>query len=348
MSLKEKLDSLTIPSNALCDTLDDHRVRCRACAHNCTIPPGERGVCRLRFNDNGKLHVPHGYVANVAVDPVEKKPFYHFLPGEKAFSFGMLGCNFKCGFCQNWITSQTLKDEAAGTNTQNCSARELVSLAQSHGCRIVASTYNEPLITSEWAMDIFQLAKGCGMKTTYVSNGFASPQVLDYLDPWMDAMNVDLKCFTDENYQRLGGRLQPVLDTIRSLHERGKWLEIITLVVPGFNDSAEELEKIAKFIVAVDPEIPWHVSAYHADYKMSAGPRATPYGKIIETIKMGRACGLKHVYGGNLSGLGENANTHCANCGATLITRTGFTSHLPQLKNGRCTKCHTPVTGVWS
>lgn len=311
------------------------------------MTPGESGICRMRFNRDGRLYVPHGYIAGIAVDPIEKKPFYHVLPGEKAFSFGMLGCNFHCEFCQNWVTSQALRDAAAGGNVQTCTARDLVNLAQSHGCRIVSSTYNEPLITSEWAVDVFRLAKSCGMTTTYVSNGFASMQVLDFLDPWLDAMNVDLKCFTEDGYRRLGGRLQPVLDTIRSLHDRGKWIEIVTLIVPGFNDSDQELREIAEFVASVDPDIPWHVTAYHAAYKMSGGARSTAYGKIMDAIEFGRNLGLRHVYGGNFSKLGDNANTHCSKCGATLVSRSGWISDIVRLRDGKCPSCGQAVPGRW-
>jgi pyruvate formate lyase activating enzyme len=323
-------------------------VRCLACAHHCRISEDQRGLCNMRFNRDGNLFSPWGYVSGLANDPIEKKPFYHVLPGADALSFGMLGCNFRCSFCQNWRTSQTLRDpQATGARPQTCTAEELVRLARQHQSQAIASTYNEPLITAEWAREIFTLARQAGLLTCFVSNGFASPEALDYLCPVLDAMNVDLKCFTDEHYRELGGRLQPVLETIRSLHERGKWVEVVTLIVPGFNDGKKEIEDMAEFVASVSPDIPWHVTAFHADYQWTTGPDWTPPATVLKAVEAGHQAGLRYVYGGNLSGLGEAEHTRCPNCHALLLDRHGFLLRQNRLKNGCCPACQTPIPGIW-
>ena len=330
------------------ETPDETAVRCFACAHTCRIQDGASGICRLRFNRGGKLFVPHGYVSGVACDPIEKKPFYHFLAGKDALSYGMLGCNFHCPFCQNWTTSQVLRDPEAGAAPQRLTARDLVGLALRRGAPVISSTYNEPLITSEWSWEVFRLAKRNGLLTCYVSNGFASPRVLEYLDDCLDAMNVDLKCFTEKGYAKLGGRLQPVLDTIGALHEAGKWVEVITLVVPEFNDSDGELQDIAGFLASISPDIPWHVTAYHADYRMSGGVWRTPPELLQAATAIGRKAGIRYVYGGNVPGLGRDEDTCCHGCGRTLIERHGFTVRRNQLEDGHCPDCGTAIPGRWA
>ncbi len=322
-------------------------VQCLACPHGCRIRDGEEGICRMRANRGGRLRVPHGYVAGLACDPIEKKPFFHFCPGETALSFGMLGCNLRCPFCQNWSTSQTLKDPAAAAPVRACRAEDIVRQARRHGSRILASTYNEPLITSEWAVEIFRLARREHMLTTFVSNGFASPEALDYIAPWLDAMNVDLKCFTEKGYQWLGGRLAPVLETIRRLWARGVWVEVITLVVPEFNDSVKELGAAAEFLASVSSDLPWHVTAYHAAYKFEGGVPFTPAARLAEAVAVGRKAGLRHVYAGNLRGLGEGESTLCHQCGRRLVAREGFAVVENVLRGGRCPDCGVAVAGRW-
>ncbi len=345
----ERLDSLSKPGTLFRRMSEDGRgpIECLACAFHCRIRPGQRGVCRMRFNRGGDLLVPRGYVAGVACDPIEKKPFYHFLPGRDALSYGMLGCNFHCPFCQNWMSSQTVRDPAAVAMPEPCTAEQLVALAQRRGAPVISSTYNEPLITSEWSCEVFELAKKHGLLTCYVSNGFASPEVLEYLDPVLDAMNVDLKCFTEAGYRRLGGRLEPVLETIRELHRRGKWIEVITLLVPGFNDGPAEVRAIAEFIISVSPDIPWHVTAYHADYKMSDGPWRTPRSTLNAAVRIGRETGLRYVYGGNAPGLGRAEDTHCHTCDALLLERRGFRLIKDRLRGGSCPECGTSIPGIW-
>src|SRR6266699_2973249 len=252
----------------LYEKLDRNRVRCFACGHCCPIPEGQPGVCKVRYNQGGTLYVPWGYVGGVQCDPIEKKPFFHAYPGALAYSFGMLGCDLHCGYCQNWVTSQALRDPTAVSPPLSATPETLVADALRQGARVLVSTYNEPLITSEWAVSVFREAKAAGLTTGYVSNGNATPQVLEYLRPWVDLYKVDLKSFDDRHYRQLGGRIAPILDTIRRLHEMGFWVEIVTLLIPGFNDSPDELERLTGFLAGVSPDIPWHVTAFHADYKM--------------------------------------------------------------------------------
>ena len=263
-TLQETLQGLAEPGE-LYERLPDGKLLCYACGHRCKIGEGREGICRVRFNRGGVLYVPKNYVGALALDPVEKKPFFHAYPGAKALSFGMLGCDYNCVFCQNWVTSQVLRDPMAMAPPEEITPKEFVALAVRSGAKIVTSTYNEPLITSEWAVDVFKEARKAGLVTSYVSNGNGTPEVLDYIRPWVDLYKVDLKSFNDKHYRELGGVLDNVLRTIRSLHEKGFWLEIVTLLIPGFNDSDEELKATADFLVSVSPFIPWHVTAFHKD-----------------------------------------------------------------------------------
>ena len=224
---------------------------------------------KFATTEGGTLFVPWGYVGGVQCDPIEKKPFLHAYPGALAYSFGMLGCDLHCAYCQNWVTSQALRDPAAVARPMRVTPAQLVLDAIRQGGRIIVSTYNEPLITSEWAREVFKEARAAGLVTGFVSNGNGTPQVLEFLRPWVDLYKVDLKSFDDRHYRQLGGRLQPILDTIRQLHQMDFWLEIVTLVIPGFNDSDGELTRLAEFLAGVSRDIPWHVTAFHKDYKMT-------------------------------------------------------------------------------
>jgi len=332
----------------LYERLEGGRVRCFACGHRCLIPPGRDGICRVRFNEAGTLKVPFGYVAGLQLDPVEKKPFFHALPGARALSFGMLGCDYHCGYCQNWITSQALRDKSATAPSEPVTPAEIVNAAKRSGARIVTSTYNEPLITSEWAVEVFRHAKAEGLVCSYVSNGNGTEEVLEYIRPWVSLYKVDLKGFRDRPYRDLGGTLERVTWTIRALHEKGFWLEVVTLVVPGFNDSVEELRDIARFLVSVSPDIPWHVTAFHPDYRMEDRP-ATSVRALLRAAETGAAEGLRFVYAGNLPGAVRSwENTYCPGCRALLVERLGFRV----LKNrmdasGRCPDCRQVVPGRW-
>ncbi len=348
--LADLLDSMTVEGE-LYERLPEGAVRCYACGHRCLIRPGRRGICKVRFNEQGVLRVPWGYVAALQSDPIEKKPFYHFLPGSDALTFGMLGCDFHCTFCQNWISSQALRDpasEGAGAYLRRMRPRELVRYGLRMGARVVASSYNEPLITSEWARAVFEEASAAGLRCVYVSNGNATREVLEYLRPYLTGYKIDLKSMQDKQYRRLGGVLQHVLDTIRMAHEMGFWVEVVTLVVPGFNDSPDELMEAARFIASVSPDIPWHVTAFHKDYKMTA-PDNTSAEMLIRAAEIGQEAGLRYVYAGNLPGrVGPYENTYCPNCGETLIERFGYvilSYHITA--QGACPRCETSIAGVW-
>jgi pyruvate formate lyase activating enzyme len=350
-TVADVLDTLTRPGE-LYKALPQNEVRCYACGHRCLIRDGRRGVCKVRFNRAGKLYVPWGYVAGLQADPIEKKPFYHILPGSQALTFGMLGCDFHCEFCQNWVSSQTLRNPAsdeAVSYIRQVSPEQIVAYARRSGCSLVASSYNEPLITSEWAVAIFKLAKEAGMQCVYISNGNATPEVLDYLRPFLVGYKIDLKTMQDRQYRQCGGVLQNVLDTIRRAHELGLWVEVVTLVIPGFNDSSDELMEAGRFIASVSTDIPWHVTAFHPDYKMIE-PAPTPIRTLLRAAEIGEEAGLRHVYAGNIPGRVKNyEDTRCPKCQAVLVERTGYTIrgyHLTAL--GTCPKCRTPIAGVWT
>jgi pyruvate formate lyase activating enzyme len=337
----------TVAAPELVDQLENNAVRCYSCGHRCKILEGLSGICKVRYNEAGVLKVPRGYAAALQVDPIEKKPFFHAYPGALALSFGMLGCDYHCGYCQNWVTSQALRDPVAGARPTDVEPSDLVRLAQAHGARVITSTYNEPLITSEWAVEIFKEAKAAGLVCSYVSNGNGTERVLDYIAPYVDLYKVDLKGFSDAHYRDLGGTLQPVLDTIRGLKRRGIWLEVVTLIVPKFNDSDDELTKCAEFLASVDVDIPWHITAFHEDYKMT-GNGNTSSSTLLRAYEIGRRAGLRYVYPGNLPGaFGDLESTHCPNCDAVVIGRRGFRVTSCTLVDGKCPHCATAIPGVW-
>jgi pyruvate formate lyase activating enzyme len=346
-TLKEVLESQTVEGE-LYERLEKNRVRCFACGHRCVIFDGLDGICRVRFNRGGKLLVPHGYVGGLQLDPVEKKPFFHALPGALALSFGMLGCDFHCSYCQNWVTSQALRNPDAVAPPRSLTADQFVRTALARNARIVTSTYNEPLITSEWAVELFKEAKKAGLKTSYVSNGNGTPEVLAYIRPWVDLYKIDLKGFQDRNYRKLGGVLQNILDTIQNVYKMGFWMEIVTLVIPGFNDSSEELRDIARFLAGISRDIPWHVTAFHEDYKMT-GNGNTPVSTLLRAAEIGKAEGLHFVYAGNLPrSVGTWENTTCPGCNALLIERSGFRILRMNVTNGCCPECAREIPGVWN
>ncbi len=333
----------------LCQSLPDAAVRCVACGHRCLIREGRRGICRVRFNQGGRLLVPRGYVAALQCDPVEKKPFFHVLPGADALTFGMLGCDFHCGYCQNWLTSQSLRDERASTDATDITAEALVTLAERQDARLVVSSYNEPLITAEWAMEVFQPARARGFLTGFVSNGNATPEALDFIRPLTDCYKIDLKTMNDRHYRQLGGVLDHVLDAIGLVYERGIWLEVLTLVIPGFSDDPAELRAAARYIAGIDRNIPWHVTAFHEDYKFW-GMGNTTADVLIRACEIGAEEGLNFVYAGNLPGrVGRWEHTWCPACQALLVERLGY--HI--LRNrigtgGACPDCRARVPGIFA
>lgn len=329
-------------------TLDNNRVQCYACGHLCKISDGARGICQVRYNLGGKLYVPWGYVAALQCDPTEKKPFNHLHPGSDTLTFGMLGCDLHCSYCQNWNTSQALRDSEAGRPPETVAPETLVAMAIRNGAKCVASSYNEPLITSEWALSVFKLAKAAGLTCMYVSNGNATREVLEYLRPYTDGYKIDLKTMNDKNYRSLGAVLEHVLDGVRMVYELGFWLEIVTLVIPGFNDSDAELRDAAQFIKSISPDIPWHVTAFHQDYKMT-DPDNTDSQTLIRAAEIGYREGLHYVYAGNQPGqVGELEHTRCPNCQKTLIERFGYIVLDYQITpEGTCPACQHPIAGLW-
>jgi pyruvate formate lyase activating enzyme len=347
VALGELLSQLTV-EGTLYEKLPDNAVRCHACGHRCLIREGREGICHVRFNRGGRLYVPHGYVAALQVDPTEKKPFFHILPGSSTLTFGMLGCDLHCGYCQNWLTSQTLRDDEAGVAPQLVSPEQMVAIGKRYGAQLFGSSYNEPLITSEWAVDVFKAATRAGFRCVYISNGNATPEVLDYLQPYLTGYKIDLKSMNDKHYRQLGTTLNNVLDGIKMVQARDIWTEIVTLVVPGFNDSNEELWDAARFIASISPDIPWHVTAFHKDYRM-LDPDNTTADDLIRAAEIGLEAGLHYVYAGNLPGRTRSyENTYCPTCNELLVERVGYRIRHNQLAGrGACPKCNTPIPGIW-
>ena len=350
VSLKELLFDATRPAAPELVRPEDSGVRCLACGHRCLVLEGRSGVCKVRFNRGGELRVPWGYVGSLQCDPIEKKPFFHAFPGRDAFSFGMLGCDFHCSYCQNWVTSQALRDDRAQAPPRFCQPDDLVNLAIQSSAPVMVSTYNEPLITSDWAMDVFREARSRGITCGYVSNGNGTPEVLKYIRNFVDLYKVDLKGFDDKRYRQLGGVLSNVLDTIVQLKELGFWVEIVTLIVPGFNDNDTELKGIAQFLAGVSREIPWHVTSFHPDYKMTAdkGYYQTQAESLIRAYDYGKEAGLWFVYAGNLPGrVGGREHTYCPHCDAVAVKRQGFYVLFNTMNGNCCFNCGKPIPGVW-
>lgn len=348
LGLKELLaNHTTTASSALVRAEADGAVRCLACGHTCLIREGKAGICKVRFNRDGELRVPWGYVAGLQVDPIEKKPFYHAFPGRDALSFGMLGCDLHCGYCQNWVTSQALRDEAAVAMPHFVTPKQLVKRAVDEGAPVMVSTYNEPLITADWAVEVFKEAHKAEIICGFVSNGNATPEVLAFLEPYVSLYKVDLKGFRDKSYRQLGCTLGNVVNSIEQLYAMGFWVEIVTLVIPDFNDSDEELRDMARFLAGISVDIPWHVTAFHPDYKMNDTAR-TPVETLNRAWEIGREAGLNFVYPGNLPGkVGEREHTKCPSCDEILIRRHGFYVRENRMAGKTCPGCGFEIPGVW-
>jgi len=331
----------------LYEKLDDGKVKCHLCAHRCTIADGKRGICQVRENRGGTLYsLVYGLAISQAIDPVEKKPLFHFYPGSTAFSFATVGCNFRCSFCQNWQISQMVRDEGRIVGRE-ASPNHLASAARHYGCKSIAYTYTEPTIFFEYAYDTALIADRWGTKSIYVTNGYMTTEMLEAFGSHLHAANVDLKAFNDDFYRKMcGARLQPVLDAIKAMKERGIWVEITTLIVPGLNDSEEELGEVAKFIAQeVGVDTPWHVSRFRPDYKLRHA-QATPLSTLHRARDIGLQAGLRYVYEGNVPG-SEGENTYCYNCHHLLIRRYGFgvlENHI--LPESKCPYCGATIDGV--
>jgi len=339
--------------------LDDGKVQCRLCNHFCVIPDSNWGRCRVRWNSNGKLYsLNYGKVVAQAVDPIEKKPLSHFLPGSLSYSIATVGCNFACKFCQNWNISQAM----GGINVNDVSgmeniaryiqgeertAKDIVEEAKKTGCRSIAYTYTEPTIFFEFAKDVANLGRSENLKNVFVTNGFMSPEAIDDIKGWVDAANIDIKSFSDEFYQKLcKGRLEPVLETAKAMVEAGIWVEITTLVIPEQNDSTEELKGIANFISEeLGSYVPWHISAFHPDYKMNS-TKWTPVKTLEHAKKIGEDAGLEYIYIGNTRAP-DSENTKCPQCKAVVIKRNGYLVYENRLIDGRCPECGAEIKGVW-
>ncbi len=330
----------------LYEAVEGGKVLCRLCAHNCLIADSKYGVCAVRQNVGGRLvtHV-YGEVIAAHVDPIEKKPLFHFLPGTLSFSMATVGCNFRCGFCQNWQISQSARRSKGTFGGEELSPEDAVRAALLRGCRSVSYTYTEPTIFFEYARDTALGAKAGGLANIFVTNGFMTPEALESAKGWLDAANVDLKSFRDRTYKQVcGGRLQPVLDSIALMKKLGVWVEVTTLVVPGMNDSDEELGDIARFLVGIDPDLPWHISRFHSDYQYSETP-ATPLATLDRAFELGRSAGLRYVYVGNVTGKGED--TLCPSCGRVVIRRRGFSVSENKVRGSSCSECGARIAGVF-
>ena len=324
----------------------ENRVTCGLCAHRCRIDPGMRGTCGVRENREGILvSLVYGYVIAENVDPIEKKPLFHLLPGSRSFSIATAGCNFRCSFCQNHDISQMPRKREQLVGRERTPA-EVVEQALRSGSRSIAYTYTEPTVYFEFAYATAGIARERDLKNVFVTNGYMTPGMLELIAPRLDAANVDLKSFRDDFYKKqCGSRLQPVLDSLIKMKELGIWVEVTTLVIPGLNDGEEELSELSSFIASLGTETPWHISRFHPRYRMTEKP-PTPASSIHRAAEIGRSAGLKYVYSGNLPGdVGEN--TLCANCGRLLIGRYGFAVERLDLKGSACPHCGTPLDGIF-
>jgi pyruvate formate lyase activating enzyme len=321
--------------------------RCNLCAHRCQVREGHRGICGVRVNLGGELWTRvYGMATSVAVDPIEKKPLFHFHPGSRALSIATVGCNFGCLHCQNSSISQWPRcgaglDEVPGRYTP---PEEIVAAALESGCRVIAYTYTEPTIFMEYALDCARLAAARGIENVFVTNGYLTPEAVELIAPFLGGANVDLKGVDDRRLKReVKASAGPVLRTIEDLHRRGVWVEVTTLVIPGSNDDEPQLREIAGRIAAIDPEIPWHVSRFHPSYRRLDRP-PTPAATLARAVEIGAAAGLRHVYTGNLRAPGGE-DTRCPGCGATVIERRGFSLGRIALEGGRCQRCGTTIAG---
>jgi len=331
----------------LYERLDAAVVHCFLCAHSCIIKEGQRGICAVRQNVSGKLFsLCYGHPVAMQVDPIEKKPLYHFLPGSKSFSLATRGCNMRCGFCQNWQISQVHQGDVGGEATV-VSPQEVVAQALANGCQSISYTYTEPTVFFEYAYAIAQEARAAGLRNVFVSNGYMSEQCRMLLSPVLDAANIDLKCFIDEVYRRVcGASLQPVLDSIADLQRSGVWVEVTTLIVPGVNDDDAQLQGIARFLAAIDPDIPWHLSRFHPDYQFDAVV-PTPIEMVEKAVAIGRRSGLRFVYAGNVAGSAND--TSCSACKKIVIKRRQFDIlSYNVVAGGRCAFCQEIIPGIFS
>ena len=327
--------------------LEDGKVQCSLCNHRCVISPSQRGVCGVRENRAGKLHtLVYGRAISLNVDPIEKKPLFHVFPGSNSFSIAAVGCNFRCLQCQNHEISQMPKDGEGRIEGSEVSPSKIVSLAKQYQCRSISYTYTEPTIYFEYAYETARQASHEGIKNIFVTNGYMTEEALKTIQPYLDAANVDLKSFKEKFYKEIcGAKLKPVLENLKQMREMGIWVEITTLVIPTLNDSDQEFEEIAQFIVSLGPEVPWHISAFYPRYQMLDLPR-TNASALHRAREIGIKTGLRYVYCGNIPG-DEGEDTFCPHCGGRLIERIGFRVTRNDAVDGVCRHCYTKIDGVW-
>jgi pyruvate formate lyase activating enzyme len=321
--------------------LEGNKIKCNLCSHRCVISSGKRGICKVRENNEGALYtLVYGKTITNHIDPIEKKPLFHFYPGSVAYSIATAGCNFRCLHCQNWQISQLNNGEITG---KEISPEEIVTDAAGSGCESIAYTYTEPTIFYEYALDTAKIAHKKGLKNIFITNGYISEEALRGISPYLDAANIDLKSMSDNFYRKVcGAKLKPVLDNIKLYHKLGVWIEVTTLIIPGYNDGSEELKEIARFIRDIDKDIPWHVSRFFPAYKLTH-VSSTPLKTLEKAVEIGKEAGLEYVYQGNA---GEGENTCCPNCGKLLIERTGFNTIEDKVKNGSCPYCGKAIAGI--
>ncbi len=331
----------------LYETLDDQKVQCNLCAHTCVIKPRRRGLCGVRQNENGILEtLVFGRLIAQHIDPIEKKPLYHLLPGSRSYSIATVGCNFKCRFCQNADIAQMPNDRQGAIMGSTCSPESVVADALGQDCQSIAYTYTEPTVYFEFAFETAKLASAKGLKNVFVTNGYMSSEALEMAAPYLDAANVDLKAYSNDFYKtRCSAKLEPVKATLRRMKALKILVEVTTLIIPGLNDDPGELGSLADFIAGdLGPETPWHISRFHPTYKLTDRP-PTPLKTLTMAHEIGKKAGLHYVYMGNVPGQGGES-TYCHHCGALLIERLGFSVHRNTIQNDQCPHCHTPVYGV--
>jgi len=328
--------------------LEDGKVQCYLCNHRCMIPVAKRGICGVRENREGKLYtLVYGRAISLNVDPIEKKPLFHVFPGSTSFSIATAGCNFRCLQCQNHEISQLPKDQKGRIEGSEVSPSKVVSLAKQYGCQSISYTYTEPTIYFEYAYDISRQARQEGMRNIFVTNGYMTEEALEAIQPYLDAANVDLKSFRETFYKEVcGARLKPILENLKRMREMGIWTEITTLAIPTLNDSDQEFQEIAQFILSLGPEVPWHISAFFPTYKMLDHPR-TPAAALHRAREIGIRAGLRYVYCGNIPGE-EGEDTSCPHCGRKLIERIGFRVEKNDVMGGACRHCQGKIDGIWS
>ncbi len=331
----------------LYNPLEDGKVQCILCNHRCIISSSKRGLCGVRENREGKLYtLVYGRAISLNVDPIEKKPIFHLFPGSTSFSIATVGCNFRCLQCQNHEISQLPRGEDGRIEGSEVSPSKIVSLTKQNQCQSISYTYTEPTIYFEYAFEIARQAHQGGIKNIFVTNGYMTEEALKTIQPYLDAANVDLKSFREEFYKEVcGAKLKPVLENLKQMRQMGIWVEITTLIIPTLNDSDQEFEEIAQFIVSLGPEVPWHISAFYPTYKMLNLPR-TPASVLHRAREIGIKTGLRYVYCGNIPGE-EGEDTFCPHCGRSLIERVGFRVAKNDVVNGACRHCHKKIDGIW-